>query len=176
MTNHTPKDPVLLEWLKRVVLSQNGQYFAARHYRALHTLLGLPLVGVSTLVTTSIVVSYFATIHPSLKLATLLTSIATVVMASLQTFFRFAERAEEHRGYGARYGALRRRIEQALAHSPKTEDEMEKFLNHLREQLDNLAIEAPDVPRAAWRKADSHFKGVFSKSGPITGGPLAAKE
>jgi len=42
-----------------------------------------------------------------------------LVMALLQTCLRYAERAEEHRAAGARYGAIRRRIEAIYARAPE---------------------------------------------------------
>lgn len=172
MSEQSEKDPVLLEWLKRSVLSQNSQYMAARHYRFLHALLGAPLVVLSAFVATSIVASYFSQIDPKIRFMTLVLSIANVVLAGLQTFLRFAERAENHKIYGARYGALRRKLEVALAHPPVDREELAEVLEKLRAQLDTLSNDAPDVPTTAWRSADRQFRRSFNKSNPITGQPL----
>lgn len=145
---------------------------AARHYRFLHSVLGAPLVVLSAFVATSIVASYLSQIDPRIKLITLFISIANVVLAALQTFLRFAERAENHKLYGARYGALRRKLEVALAHPPGDLEKHADLLEKLRVQLDTLSNDAPDVPRTAWNSADKQFRRSFNKSSPITGQAL----
>lgn len=75
------------------------------------------MIVLSTLVGSSVFSSMGqqTPIYPSLEIATGLTSLLVATLASLQTFFRFAEKAEKHRLSAARYGALRRETEEMLA-------------------------------------------------------------
>lgn len=66
------------------------------------------------------------------------------VSAALQTFLRYAERAEKHRAAGARYGAVRRRLEAIFAGDADARDG--HYLTAIRDELDRLAEDSPNVP------------------------------
>jgi hypothetical protein len=72
------------------------------------------------------------------------------MLASLQTFMGYAERAEKHRIAGARYGALGRELEQMLesnaVYDPLT-------ISEIRRRIDDLALEAPNNPLKIYRNA-----------------------
>lgn len=72
-----------------------------------------------------------------------LMSVSATVLACLQTFLGFSERAEKHRMAGARYGALGRQLELMLA-----QDSDWTPLEEIRKQLDSLAQESPNIPKA----------------------------
>ena len=57
-------------------------------------------------------------IEPWVKVAVGLTSVLAAVLAGLQTWLAFGERADKHRLFGARYGAYRTRL-QVIAALPK---------------------------------------------------------
>jgi conflict system pore-forming effector with SLATT domain len=99
------------EWYRRVAVTQYAHYLSADHFGARKYWLGVPAVLLSTLVGTSV----FATIERQpelwLQIAVGLSSVAAALLASLQTFMGYTERAEKHRMAGARYGALGRELE-----------------------------------------------------------------
>ena len=71
-------------------------------------------------------------------------SVLAAVLAALQTFFKFAERAEHHKTFAAKFGAIRRELE--TLHASGRAAQEPSFVNVLREKLDRLAEEAPAVP------------------------------
>jgi hypothetical protein len=73
-----------------------------------------------------------------------LMSVAATVSAALQRFVRYAERAEKHRSAGARYGAVRRRLEAVFAGDADARDG--HYLTAIRDELDRLAEDSPNVP------------------------------
>ena len=73
-----------------------------------------------------------------------------LVIATLQPFLRYAERAEEHRAAGARYGAIKRRIEAIYARAPETR--LAHDFVEIREVLDRLPQEVPNMPTAVFIK------------------------
>jgi hypothetical protein len=81
-----------------------------------------------------------------------LISVAAAILASLQTFLRFAERAEKHRSVGAQAGALRREIEQLLAAGESEHLEADR-LDNLRKEIDKLSADAPSVSELVWTRA-----------------------
>lgn len=81
--------------------------------------------------------SIFATLNspPSLgwKVAAGLVSLLAAVVSALQTFFKFAERAEKQEAAGASYGALRRQIEIVELRYTDTQDaDLEAALKRFR--------------------------------------------
>jgi peptidoglycan hydrolase CwlO-like protein len=145
-------DELLKRWHKRLRESQFAHYESAKMLSRANLGLGIPVVIFSTLVGTSV----FATIQSNPNLLIQITlgllSMVAAVLASLQTFFRYSERAEKHRGVGARYGAIRREIEQVIA-NPQTEySNAKETLDSLRTKIDSLADEAPEVSSQTWKR------------------------
>ena len=73
------------------------------------------------------------------------------MLASLQTFLGFSERAEKHRATAARYGNTRRAVEELIA-AGQIEDG-DKRIADLRKEIDNLAVDAPGVSERVTRRA-----------------------
>jgi hypothetical protein len=141
---------LLHEWYRRVAVTQYAHYLSADHFGARKYWLGVPAVLLSTLVGTSV----FATIErqPELWLQIIvgLASVAAALLASLQTFMGYAERAEKHRMAGARYGALGRELEQMRASGIEFAPET---IAEIRKRIDDLALEAPNNPLKIYRRA-----------------------
>lgn len=82
--------------------------------------LGVSVIAITPVIGTTAFLSMIATgVSPLVRIFVGLISVLASVMASLQTFLRYAERAEEHRAAGARYGAIRRRLEAIYARAPE---------------------------------------------------------
>jgi hypothetical protein len=145
----TPKD-VLAAWYKRVTMTQRAHYLSVAHYSRKSYWFGIPVIALSTLVGTSV----FATLQSQpqlwLQITVGLASVLAAVMASLQTFLGFSERAEKHRIAGAKYGALGRELEALLASQSQVSDEV---VADVRKRLDALALESPNNPLPIYRQA-----------------------
>ncbi|MGH8564184.1 MAG: SLATT domain-containing protein [Gammaproteobacteria bacterium] len=115
------QNTLLSDWYRRVRRAQIAYTRSAARFERLHYYLGLPTVVLSAFVATSIF-----TTNLTLKSIALLASVIAAILAGLQTFLRFSERAERLRVVGAEYGSLRREIEQKLNFPPKGE-ELEKY-------------------------------------------------
>ena len=146
---------LLSEWYRRVSETQRAHYLSAEHFGARKFWLGIPAVVLSTLVGTSV----FATVQKQpelwLQIAVGLSSVAAALLASLQTFMGYSERAEKHRMAGARYGALGRELEQLLASRVELSPER---VAEVRKRLDDLALEAPNNPRPIYERASRETK------------------
>lgn len=147
----TPEQ-VLEDWYQRVAVTQRAHYLSADHFGARKYWLGIPAIVLSTLVGTSV----FATVQKQpelwLQITVGLASVAAALLASLQTFLGYSERAEKHRIAGAKYGALGRELEQlrASAGTPSTE-----AMSEIRRRLDDLAVESPNNPLPIYHRAGS---------------------
>jgi hypothetical protein len=136
---------LLSEWKLRLNKAQIGHYIATERAISLHHYLGIPLVALSAFVSTSLFLD-LSKVSPLLMISMIASSIATTILASLQTFLRPSEKAESHRTKAAKYGSLRRRIELFLIKN-STKQEMEQFLSELQVEWDHTAADAPVTPR-----------------------------
>jgi hypothetical protein len=137
---------LVLNWMRRARDSQIRHYTLADKLTAYGRRLGLAVIGITTVTGTSAFLSLIVTaVSPELRVAVGLTSMSAAVLASLQTFLRYSERAELHRRAGAQYGAVRRRLEAIHAGDPYLHDMRD--IDVVRDELDHIAQNAPHLPR-----------------------------
>ena len=110
----------------------------------------------STIVGTTI----FATLEksPNVYVGILagLFSIAAAVLASLNTFLGYSERAEKHKLAAVQYGDLRTEIEQFIA-IPPPENKLEKVLESFRNRWEIQNKQSPIVSQRLWKKVEKAF-------------------
>ena len=150
---------LVLAWLRRARESQFAHYGAAKRLGRYGRLFGVPVILITAIVGASAFVSILSqTVPLSAKLIAGLCSIAATVLSSLQTFFKFSERSEKHRLFGAKFGAVRRELELLRIQSQIKPAE----LTAIRVKLDKLAEEAPDVDAAVFSREkaqrDDHIR------------------
>ena len=135
-----------------------AQYIAGERASRMHNRLGIPVIVFSTIVGTSI----FATIggeEPGTGLTILVGLVSTVaaILAALQTFFSFGEKAVNHKTAGSRYAILRREIDMfGLRYKGDADLDRNTALSELEElakRLGHLAHESPHVPDRIYKQA-----------------------
>jgi hypothetical protein len=151
MTNLPAYEPpvdenqLLLKWIRRARESQASHYDMADLLSARDRQVGWLVTALTAFVGTAVFASLNSADVPSgLKIAVGFVSVTATVSAALQTFLRYAERAEKHRAAGARYGAVRRRLEAIFAGDADARDG--HYLTAIRDELDRLAEDSPNVP------------------------------
>lgn len=143
-------DELLRRWLKRARENVFAHLAAAEMCSKRHHYLGVPAAILAAVVGTTVFASLDSVVDPWVKIAVGLTSILAAVLAALQTFLRFAERAERHRVVAGQYSSIRRHIEQLLTlGGPNLGQEV----SAIRISLDELSLEAPNVTPSVWAKA-----------------------
>jgi hypothetical protein len=143
---------VLDEWYERASVTQRAHYLSADYFGRRRYWLGIPAVVLSTIVGTTVFASLQKQPEAWLQISVGLASVVAALLASLQTFLGYSERAEKHRVAGAKYGALGRELEvmRALQEAPAQE-----IIAEVRKRLDSLALESPNNPLPIYRKAGS---------------------
>jgi hypothetical protein len=109
-------------------------------------MLGIPVVVLTTFIGTSVFATLQDEIDTSLKILVGVISVTAAVLASLQTFLRFGERAEKHRVAGESWAALRREIDEMLALHPTylaARGDPKSYLDDLRKRMDDTAALSP---------------------------------
>ena len=166
---------LLDDWLFRIRKAQLAHIKTAVHFERLNLWLGVPVVILTTFVGTSVFATLQKEASTSFKIATGVASVLAAIMAGLQTFLRYAERAERHRVSGGKYGTLRREIEQRLAFPPSNSDELSDYVGSLRERWDKLSEDCPTAPNRIWDSAGAELRAIkSSESSRINNAPGAA--
>lgn len=152
-------EQLLSRWHRRLREVQFSHYEAAKPLSRANYWLGVPVVVLCTFVGTAVFATLEKQVDVRLQILAGSLSVAAAVLSSLQTFLRLPERAEKHRTVAARAGGLRREIEQLLATQPVKAIAEEK-LDRLREEIDTIAEDAPEVSAKIWARANKLMYGT----------------
>jgi hypothetical protein len=147
---------LLEDWGERAAAAASTHYRLAGHMSQFNVLLGIPVVVLSTFVGTSVFATIQEEVSSGVKILVGFVSVTAAVLASLQTFLRFAERAERHRQAASRWSAIRREIAEMVALHPTYPDargDPKKYLDDLRRRMDRLAAESPEMGERRWTRA-----------------------
>jgi hypothetical protein len=141
------KDQVklLTERKKLAWAAQHAYFERASILNALNYLIGVPVVLITALSASEIVIS--RAVEEPIPLYVGFITVSATVLASLQTFFRFGERGAFSANAGHRYALLRRRIENALASPPAEPDEE---LNEIWKEMEKAGEQSPPIGERRW--------------------------
>lgn len=138
---------LIQRWLKRSRESQFAHYYMADILSGRNRSLGLLTIALTSLAG---ITSIISKPPENLMIVLGLTSLAAAFLASLQTFFKYEERATTHLTAGAKYAAIRRKLE-LVSSSEATPDIT--VLDEIRAGLDSLAEKSPNIPKKIFEKA-----------------------
>jgi hypothetical protein len=154
-------------WHRRVAAAEHGHRLMADRLRRRYLLLGIPVVVLTTLVGTSAFASISKAqgnsiqgleIDPDIVLLAVGTiSVLAAVLSSLQTFLRYATRAEGHRIAALRYETLRRDMATTLALPREARGQPDRDLGSARQRMDRYAKESPTIGERQWVKLSAEF-------------------
>jgi hypothetical protein len=141
-------------WRIRAQRSKIAHYMAADHFANRHKFFGVPVVVLTAFVGTTV----FATLkeRPEVWLQIIigLIIILSAVLASLQTFFNYSDRASKHGTAAAKYGSIQREIEEIRLFRPEDSETLQSTVSRIRRRMDELAECTIDTPQDIWEKAD----------------------
>lgn len=145
-------DELLTKWLERVRRAQSAHYDSAVRCDRWHFWIGVPLVILTSFIGTSVFVTLQREAGAYIKIAVGLASVAAAVLASVQTFLRFSERAVSHRAAGMRFGALRKEIEHMQAFPPKDPDQTKDLAKSLLDKWNKINEESPTANQRFYKR------------------------
>ena len=161
---NTEAKDLLLDWHKQVSEFGKGHYKSATSCRVFNYALGIPLV----LITTFIATEFFANLkimdgfsesptienmkNPIFMIVSFFTIIAPI-LAALQSFLRFPERANQHRQAAIEFGKLEKEIDKTIVFPPKTDDEIKEKVEQIQSEEARISSEAPSVGKISLKKA-----------------------
>src|SRR5436190_18554080 len=145
---------LLLErWRKQLERLQSAQYLSAEHCRRINNWLGIPVIACTAIVGSTVFAALSDAFGDSIwiKIALGLLSLTAAVLASLQTFLKYSERAERHLTAHRNFSRLKREVEVLLAFPPKPE-EARSTIASLRTRIDQAIDEAVPPLERVWRR------------------------
>jgi len=152
-----PKAAELLEdWRNRVYAAQAAHYASADRFRLLNYIVGVPSIILSSIVGTAI----FAGLEKNSPKALLVASVSILaaVLAGLQTFLRFSERATQHATAADWFSAVRRDIEETLHLPANCRGKVKDCLDKIRKEMNRAAQDAPELSSKFWRREAGRFR------------------
>lgn len=144
---------LLVDWRRRAAAAATAHYRLAYRCRRRNVALGVPVVVLSSVVGTSLFATLNeASVDSDVRLVIGVVSVAAAVLASLQTFLRFAERAERHVIAADWYSAVRRGVDEALALPPVARKPPAEYLPTIRKEMSKIGQQAPEIPAPLWSR------------------------
>lgn len=146
---------LLADWHRRVYAAQSAHYASADLFRKLNYAVGVPAIVFSSIVGTAI----FAGLEKDSPRAFVIAgaSIVAAVLAGLQTFLRFSERASQHANAADWYSAIRRDIEEILHLPEKCRGTAKDCLDEVRKEMNRVSQDAPELSVRFWRREAKRF-------------------
>jgi hypothetical protein len=174
-------------WHRRVAAAEHGHRLMADRLRRRYFLLGIPVVVFTTLVGTSAFASMqnasansITTENADSDVVLLLVggiSVLAAVLSSLQTFLRYATRAEGHRIAALRYETLRREMAENLALPREARGQADRALDNVRSRMDRYAKESPTIGERMWGGLSKQFHlSSVPPDPPSPGSPIVIPE
>jgi hypothetical protein len=157
---------LLVEWYRRVVLTSQSHYNNAQRLARLNLFLGIPVACLSAAVGTSVFATLEKDVASSARIVLGLTSSLPQSSQAFRLSWGFSERADRHRAFGARYGALRREIEALLAREHIPEEDFKVAAGSLLERMDALAEQAPHIPSRIFLRTEERYRDRFKTRFP----------
>lgn len=153
-------DELLRGWLLHAHKGRDRHDLAARRCDTLRYAIGVPTITLSAIVGTSVfsALGQSAGLLPQIFIGIL--SVASTVLAALQTFLDYPGRGENHRTAAAKYKTIIRELEQILTtpknHINHTKDDR---IDKLRERFDRLEEDAmPVVPERIYDRVEDRYQ------------------
>ncbi len=134
------------DWHRHTGQSQDCHYESGIYYERLFLLLGVIVIVCSAMVGgTDILMGLDNNLGGVI-------SLIISIVAGLQTFLKYSQLSEKHRMAGARYGAIKRSLEEVALVLVESHDEAKKLLHAIKKEMDVLAVESPEINKRIRRK------------------------
>jgi hypothetical protein len=156
----TQSKQVLAHWFTRARIAQKTHLRTAEKLMRLNKKLGIPVVVLTTIVGTTVFASLGTNSQNSLiQILVGLTSISAATLASLQTFFNFSEKSEQHRIASNRFAKIKHDIVTAVIElETAPAEEFVSFVKQIQIEWDTTNESSP-LPD------QNIFKDVFKELG-----------
>lgn len=151
-------EALLNDWIKRARESQHSHHEAGKYFKLINYCFSIPVIVISTGLGGLALMLLGTTVSQNTMILFGIGGILTALLSAIQTHFNFSEKGEKHSSVGARYGYVRREIEQVKALPREARGNAKLILDSIRERLDGLGSEGPVVSRRIFNKSNKILK------------------
>jgi hypothetical protein len=156
-TSPERKRALLGQWLVGLRILHVGNFLAAKHCIKLNQRFGILVVIATSVVGSAIFASIGKLQDHRLQIFAGLLSLSATVLASLQTFLGYSNRASAHQAAAIKYGELRTEAEMLLTEDLAVVADLEKRLESIRRRWNDLDSTTPPLPDRIYEKARSSW-------------------
>jgi hypothetical protein len=149
-------EALLQNWRHRVYAAQSAYYLEATRYKRWHYLLGIAVVVLSTIVSSSAFAEKGGGFSLPTVIIGLLGSLAAM-LAGLQTFLKLGESAALHGVAAEVYASIRREIEELQALPRHLRGNVRVALDDLRQNINKAGQNAPQLNEHLWARMVRRF-------------------
>ncbi len=164
---NTEINNLLLKWSTKISESGKGHYKSATSCRVFNYAIGIPLVLITTFIATQFFVkleTFANTPEPrtiqdmwsTLYIIVAFFTIVAPILAALQSFLRFPERANQHRQAAIGFGKLKKEIEKNMVFPPPDE-KMKEEVDKIQMTEASILGEAPSIGTLSLRRCRKEF-------------------
>lgn len=168
---------LLRDWRKGAEQSSEAHYELATRLADANIRFGVPVVALTTMVGTTVFATLGRSVDTWLRILVGMISVLAAVLASLQTFLRFGERAEKHRAAAELWASIRREIDEMLALHPTylaSRGDPQEYLDDLRRRMNEIAQQSPELGvRGFWRRQRRYVREAAAPEETRTGSAAA---
>ena len=144
MTDSSTQDgnvDLLAKWKQEILICHKAHFRAAALMQQRNRGFGVPVIVLSSIAGTAVFSSLEKAPELWQKMLVGFLSVASAVLASLQTFLKYGELAEKHSNASIRYGALQREVEEQEAKGGATNE----YMSSVRTRWTAIDSESPSI-------------------------------
>ena len=131
--------------------AQRAHYITSTRYKRLNYIYGIPVVCFTVFISSNVFTELQKFQELYVQFIVGIVSVVAAIMAAVQTFLRFPEKAERHRATGIKYGILKKEIEKFLVLYPSDYEEVINRIESIKTEWDEIVSESPTVSSKLWR-------------------------
>lgn len=158
----------IIEYRNRASVTRRSQYLASAQSAQYNMCLGIPVVLITALVGTAI----FGTLQENpniyIRIVAGIFSISATILAALQTYLGFSEKAQKHKEAGAKYATVWRAFDILATELHNKGDVFaDSAISQLKlivVKLDELGEKSPSVPDGAYQIAVKELRNKIDRA------------
>jgi len=154
------QEKLIEQWYNGIRIFHIAHHLAASHYSRMHLMLGIPVVILTTVVGATVFSTLEVGTHIIIKVIIGIFSVAAAIISALQTFLKYSELAEKHKNAAAKYGALRRELDEIKLTINNISD-FKEVSKDFRSRWDCVVSETPTIPQNIHDKAAKNFPSKY---------------
>lgn len=157
-------ESLLSSWKRRTLKGIDSHYASERYYKKINKMFGIPTIILAVIITSVSFVFIGKEIPLWGQLVVGFASLFQVVLASLHTWLKYSETAQNHHEAGSDYASARRQIELLETDLDNVTREQ---LNDIAKQLADISKRSPVAPGRIWKLTQEAYGGHGTADGEI---------